>query len=95
MTFGYMAKGKGVSSRASLLISAKILVGNVVSSGHQAKAVSSWSEACSKNEIKSNIKKDKAIQVLGKNASMTGTARLLQRHPQTTPALGLTMTGHP
>jgi hypothetical protein len=36
------------------------------------------------------IKKDKAIRGLGKIASMTGTARLLQRHPQTTPALGLT-----
>ena len=44
VTFGYMAKGKGVSSRVSLLISAKILVGNAVSSGHQAKAVSSSSD---------------------------------------------------
>jgi hypothetical protein len=41
VTFGYMAKGKGVSSRSSLIISAKIPVGNAVSSGHQAKAVSS------------------------------------------------------
>jgi preprotein translocase subunit SecY len=41
MTFGCMAKGKGVSSGASLIIFAKILVGNTVSSGHQAKAVSS------------------------------------------------------
>jgi hypothetical protein len=41
VTFGYMAKGKGVSSRASLIISAKIPVGNTVNSGHQAKAVSS------------------------------------------------------
>jgi hypothetical protein len=85
-----MAKGKGVSSRASLLISAKILVGNAVSSGHQAKAVSSSSRLvvkCNKRKIRK--------KGLGKNASMTGTARLLQRHPQTTPALGLTMTGHP
>jgi hypothetical protein len=36
-----MAKGKGVSSRASLIIFAKILVGNTISSGHHAKAVSS------------------------------------------------------
>jgi hypothetical protein len=43
VTFGCMAKGRGVSSRASPLISAKILVGNAVSSGHQAKAVSSSS----------------------------------------------------
>jgi hypothetical protein len=63
VTFGCMAKGRGVSSRASLLISAKILVGNVVSSGHQAKAVSSSSEACSK---KCNIKKDKAKRGLEK-----------------------------
>jgi hypothetical protein len=41
MTFGCMAKGKGVSSRASLVIFVKVLVGNIVSSGHHAKAVSS------------------------------------------------------
>jgi hypothetical protein len=35
-----MAKGKGVSSRANLLISLKILVGNDVTIGHHAKAVS-------------------------------------------------------
>ena len=40
VTFGCMAKGKGVSSQASLLISVKVLVGNTVSSGHHAKAVS-------------------------------------------------------
>jgi hypothetical protein len=38
VTFGCMAKGKGVSSRASLLISVKVLVGNAVSFGHHAKA---------------------------------------------------------
>jgi len=41
MTFGCMAKGKGVSSQANLLISVKVLVGNTISSGHHAKAVSS------------------------------------------------------
>jgi hypothetical protein len=41
MTFGCMAKGKGVSSRANLIISAKIRVGSTVSSGHHAKVVSS------------------------------------------------------
>jgi hypothetical protein len=41
MTFGCMAKGKGVSSRANVIISAKIPVGNTVNSGHHAKAVSS------------------------------------------------------
>jgi hypothetical protein len=41
VTFGCMAKGKGVSSRASLLISVKVLVGNTVNSGHHAKVVSS------------------------------------------------------
>jgi hypothetical protein len=45
-----MAKGKGVSSRASLLIFAKILVGNAVSSGHQAKAVSSSSNLVVKKQ---------------------------------------------
>jgi hypothetical protein len=41
VTFGCMAKGKGVSSPANLLIFVKVLVGNTVSSGHHAKAVSS------------------------------------------------------
>jgi hypothetical protein len=59
VTFGCMAKGRGVSSRASPLISAKILVGNAVSSGHQAKAVSSSSRLVVK---KMQIKKDKAIR---------------------------------
>jgi len=58
VTFGCMAKGKGVSSRANLLISVKILVGNAVSSGHQAKAVSSSSRLV----VKMQIKKDKAIR---------------------------------
>jgi hypothetical protein len=58
VTFGCMAKGRGVSSRASPLISAKILVGNAVSSGHQAKAVSSSSRLV----VKMQIKKDKAIR---------------------------------
>jgi hypothetical protein len=41
VTFGCMAKGKGVSSRANLLISVKVLVGNTVRFGHHAKAMSS------------------------------------------------------
>jgi hypothetical protein len=36
-----MAKGKGVSSRTSLIISVKVFVGNTVIFGHHAKAVSS------------------------------------------------------
>jgi hypothetical protein len=40
VTLGCMAKGKGVSSQASLLISVKVLVGNAVTTGHHAKAVS-------------------------------------------------------
>jgi hypothetical protein len=40
VALGCMAKGKGVSSRASLLISTKVLVGNAVSFGHHAKEVS-------------------------------------------------------
>jgi hypothetical protein len=40
VTLGCMAKGKGVSSRANLLISAKVLMGNAVIFGHHAKAVS-------------------------------------------------------
>jgi hypothetical protein len=40
VALGCMAKRKGVSSRASLLISVKVLVGNIVTSGHQARAIS-------------------------------------------------------
>jgi hypothetical protein len=40
VTLGCMAKGKGVSSRASLLISTKVLVGNASTTGHHARAVS-------------------------------------------------------
>jgi hypothetical protein len=47
-----MAKGKGVSSRASLIISAKIPVGNTVSSGHQAKGSVLWSDLEVKKERK-------------------------------------------
>jgi hypothetical protein len=40
VTFGCMAKGKGVSSQAILLISVKVLVGNIVTTGLHARAVS-------------------------------------------------------
>jgi hypothetical protein len=60
-----MAKGKGVSSRASLLISAKIPVGNTVSSGHQAKEVSSSSDLEVKRK-KSNKRKMRQIKGLEK-----------------------------
>ena len=40
VTLGCMAKGKGVSSRANLLISVKVLVGNAVTTGHHTRAVS-------------------------------------------------------
>ena len=40
VTFGCMAKGKGVSSQASILITVKVLVGNIVTTSHHAKAVS-------------------------------------------------------
>jgi hypothetical protein len=53
VTLGCMAKGKGVSSQANLIISAKIPVGNTVSSGHHAKAVSSG-QTFKQKERKSN-----------------------------------------
>jgi hypothetical protein len=53
MTFGCMAKGKGVSSRPNLIISAKIPMGNTVSSGHHAKAVS-FGQNLKKKERKRN-----------------------------------------
>jgi hypothetical protein len=60
-----MAKGKGVSSRANLIISVKIPVGNAVSSSHQAKAVSSGQTLKLKKK-KSNKRKMKAIKDLEK-----------------------------
>jgi hypothetical protein len=66
VTFGCMAKGKGVSSRASLIISAKIPVGNAVSSGHKAKADVLWSDLVVKKERKRNKRKMKAIKGLEK-----------------------------
>jgi hypothetical protein len=40
VTFGCMAKGKGLSSRAILITTMKVFVGNTISSGHHAKVVS-------------------------------------------------------
>jgi hypothetical protein len=39
VTLGCMAKEKGVSSRANLLIYAKVLAGNAVTTGHHASEV--------------------------------------------------------
>ena len=61
VTFGCMAKGKGISSRANLLISAKILVGNAVISGHQAKEVSSSSDLVVKRN-KRKIRQEKGLE---------------------------------
>jgi len=65
VTFGCMAKGKGVSSRANLIIYAKIPVGNAISSSHQAKAVSSG-QTLKKKRKKNNKIKMKAIKGLEK-----------------------------
>jgi hypothetical protein len=40
VALGGIAKRKGVSSRANLLISVKVLVGNIVTIGYHARAVS-------------------------------------------------------
>jgi hypothetical protein len=40
VALGGIAKRKGVSSRANLLISVKVVVGNIATTGHHAKAVS-------------------------------------------------------
>jgi hypothetical protein len=42
VTFGCMDKGKEVSSRANLLISMKVFVGNVVTTSHHARIVSPY-----------------------------------------------------
>jgi hypothetical protein len=64
ITFGCMAKGKGVSSRASLITTMKLLVGNTSSSGHHAKAVSS-SYPLNKNKKKKKKKIKKRIKEKG------------------------------
>ena len=40
VTLGCMAKRKGVSSRVNLLIFVKVLVANIATTGHQARAMS-------------------------------------------------------
>jgi hypothetical protein len=40
VALGCMAKRKGASSRANLLISVKVLVGNIATTGHHARAMS-------------------------------------------------------
>jgi hypothetical protein len=101
VTFGCMAKGKGVSARVNLIISVEEIVGNTVSSGHHAKAVSSsYPLNKKKNNKKKKIKKRiKARKGLEKIASMTGTAHLLQRHPQVISCIlgshSTCMSGHP
>jgi hypothetical protein len=40
VALGCMVKRKGVSSRASLLISMKVLMGNIATTGHHAREVS-------------------------------------------------------
>ena len=40
VALGCMAKRKGVSSQANLLISVKVLVGNIVTTSHHAREVS-------------------------------------------------------
>jgi hypothetical protein len=67
VTLGCMTKGKWFSSLASLLISVKVLVGNVVSSGHHAKVVSPNYLLNKKKQIKiKKIQRMKAIMGLEK-----------------------------
>jgi hypothetical protein len=40
VALGGIAKRKGVSSQANLLISVKVLVGNIATTGHHTRAVS-------------------------------------------------------
>jgi hypothetical protein len=69
LTFGCMAKGKGVSSRANLIIIVKVLVGNIVSSSHHAKAMSFGYPLNKKKneEEKENKQNNKGKKGLGKN----------------------------
>jgi hypothetical protein len=62
-----MAKGKGVSSRANLLISVKVLVGNVVISGHHAKAVSPGQFLMKRKRRRKENKRIKQEKNKGKN----------------------------
>jgi tetrahydromethanopterin S-methyltransferase subunit H len=83
VTFGCMAKGKGVSSRDNLIITVKVLMGNIVSSGHHAKAMS-FGYPLNKKKMKKKKQTKKILKAkkgLEKIASMTGTNHLLQTHP--------------
>jgi hypothetical protein len=61
-----MGKGKGVSSRANLLISVKVLVGNTVTTGHHARTVSP-DYLLSKKKENEITKRIKGMNGLGKN----------------------------
>jgi hypothetical protein len=55
VALGGIAKRKGVSSRASLLISVNVLVGNIATTGHRARAgplISFLKEKAIKNKDK-------------------------------------------
>jgi hypothetical protein len=64
----------------------------------QCPLVSPWNKKI-KKKAKEEKKRIKAIKGLEKIASMTGTARLLQRHPQVIPCIPVShstrMFGHP
>jgi hypothetical protein len=57
VTLGCMAKGKGVSSRAILLISVKVLVGNAITTSYHARGVSP-DYLLNKKKIKMKEKKE-------------------------------------
>jgi hypothetical protein len=74
VTFGCMANGKGVSSRANLIISMKVLVSNTISFGHHVKAVSSGYplNKNKKKKTKKIKKKNKGKKGLRKNCIHDG-----------------------
>ena len=60
VALGGITKRKGVSSRANLHISVKVLVGKIATTGHHARAVSpNYSLEAKEQEIKSNEAKSK------------------------------------
>jgi hypothetical protein len=81
VTLGYMANGNGVSSRAILIIYVKVLVGNAITTGHHASAVSPEYPLEEKSMKDKQMKRIKDKNGLGKNASMTGTSCLLTKAP--------------
>jgi hypothetical protein len=95
VALGGIAKRKGVSSRASLLISVKVFVGNIATTGHHARAVSPDQLL----EEKSNKEKIKGLNGLGNICIQDRCSSPSTKTPTGKPCISLlslhSLSGHP